>query len=49
LETRLDHEPILRVDQREMVYAGFSAAEEVTEYNRVVRSYLLERQYQQVM
>lgn len=39
-EARLDHEPILRVDQREIVYAGFSAPEEVTEYNRSVKNYL---------
>jgi 8-oxo-dGTP pyrophosphatase MutT (NUDIX family) len=41
--TRLDHEPTLRVDQREIVYAGFNAPEEVTEYNKTVKSYLLGR------
>jgi 8-oxo-dGTP diphosphatase len=39
-EARLDHEPTLRADQREIVYAGFSAPEEVTEYNRTVKGYL---------
>ena len=42
-EARLDHEPMLRVDQREIVYAGFNAPEEVTEFNRTVKSYLLAR------
>ena len=39
-ETRLAHEPMLRVDQREIVYAGFNAPEEVTEYTRAVKGYL---------
>ena len=42
-ETRLDLEPTLRVDQREIVYAGFNAPEGVIEYNRTVKSYLSER------
>jgi 8-oxo-dGTP pyrophosphatase MutT (NUDIX family) len=42
-EARLHHEPMLRVDQREIVYAGFNAPEEVTEYNRNVKSYLIGR------
>jgi hypothetical protein len=42
-EARLDHEPTLRVDQREIVYAGFNAQEEVTEYNKTVKGYLSER------
>ena len=45
-EARLDHEPRLRVDQREIVYAGFNAPEEVIEYNRTVKSYLLGRRDQ---
>ena len=36
-------EPTLRVDQREIVYAGFNAREEVTEYNKTVKSYLTGR------
>ena len=43
-EARLDHKPTLRVDQREIVYAGFNTPEEVTEYYRTVRSYLSGRQ-----
>jgi hypothetical protein len=30
----------LRVDQREIVYTGFNAPEEVIEYNRTVKGYL---------
>jgi hypothetical protein len=41
--TRLDHEPTLRVDQREIIYAGFNAPEDVTEYSRTVKGYLSER------
>jgi len=42
-EARLYHEPTLRVDHREIVYAGFKPPEEVTEFNRTVKSYLLAR------
>jgi 8-oxo-dGTP pyrophosphatase MutT (NUDIX family) len=42
-EARLDHEPTLRADQREIVYGGFNAPKEVTEYNRTVKGYLLVR------
>lgn len=40
-EARLDHEPKLKVDNREITYAGFHPPHEVTEWNTAVRNYLI--------
>ena len=40
-EARLDHEPTLRVDQREIVYAGFNAPEAARCFRQTVKDELL--------
>jgi 8-oxo-dGTP pyrophosphatase MutT (NUDIX family) len=40
-EALLDHEPDLKVDNREITYAGFHPPHEVTESNPAVRNYLV--------
>jgi 8-oxo-dGTP diphosphatase len=42
-EVDLDYEPDLRVNEREIVFAGFVAPQDVVEYNPVIRRYLRER------
>ena len=42
-EAEIDYDPDLRVNNREIVYAGFVPPQDVVEYNPVIRRYLRER------